>query len=158
SFLPSFSRPMRHRRWTSRRDPSQIDIGLVLWSRDLLRVERRMAKKPVASASDVIGAITRLTEAVEKAFARIEDIANAIGRIEKAIAKNHPASHIIADKRYRPHEAEQFGIKRGILYKHYRHLMRTDEKAHTVFVLGADLLRLNETAPAASTVAIPHRR
>lgn len=114
-----------------------------------------MAKKPVATVSDVIDTLGRLAEAVER-------IEKAIGRIEKAVEKDHPASRIVPDKRYTIPELGDLGFKRGFLYKWHRALMRK-EHGH-IFILGRDVSKINESAPtlapapAASTVAVPRRR
>src|SRR5262249_22657375 len=100
SVIPSFFRPMRTVEASHAQIRAQIDIGLVSWSRDLLRVERRMAKKPVATASDVIDALRALKEEVGRLKEGIEGLAKAVGLIKEAVAKNHPVSHVVPDKRY----------------------------------------------------------
>jgi hypothetical protein len=118
-----------------------------------LHVEKRMAKKPVATASDPFGAIQR----IEATVRRIED---AVARLVKLIEPD-PLPRINPDRRYRIAELEQFGFKPGLLYKRHKDLIRKD--GHLSYMLGRDVLTLNETAPklvgsAPATMTVVHRR
>ena len=123
-----------------------------------------MAKKPVASASEVISGFERVEEAIERAAGRIEGIAKTVSRIEEAIAKLAKTDfvpHIIPDKRYRISELKVFGFTPGFLYKRYKHLIQNDG---TSYILGRNVSKMNESAPtlalapASVAVAVPRRR
>ena len=113
-----------------------------------------MTKKAVATASDLIGAIQRIEASVRRIEMAIARLANLI---EPA-----PLRRINPDRRYRIAELEPFGLKPGLLYKRHKHLIRKD--GHLSYMLGRDVLALNETAPKlagktpTNTAIVPRRR
>ena len=97
-----------------------------------------MTKKAVATAApDLIGAIERIEASVRRVEVAVARLANLI---EPA-----PLLRINPDRRYRIAELERFGLKPGLLYKRHKHLIRKD--GHLSYMLGRDVLTLNETAP-----------
>jgi len=77
----------------------------------------------------------------------VATIAEQIGRDlqQRGGVLDQPMPRINPDRRYQIGELEQYGYKKGRFYKAHKHLIRKDGRKS--YVLGLDLLLLNENAP-----------
>jgi hypothetical protein len=119
-----------------------------------------MDKKQIASTPPPYD-LARILKRFARAFRlHVDDEA-----IDKFARDSEPdlVPRIVPDRRYSLAELEHcFGIKRGRIYKAHKDVIRNEGRS--AFVLGRDVLALNETAPKLvgkapiSTAAVPRRR
>jgi hypothetical protein len=83
------------------------------------------------------------------------DDAVAVEALGREIER-HLTPRINPDRRYRLKELEQFGYKKGRFYKANKHLIKKDGRSS--YVLGRDLLALNDTAPTVVARPVPEQR
>jgi hypothetical protein len=123
-------------------------------------LRKAMEKKQIAN-TPAPHDLTRILKRFASAFG--VDVADeAIENFAKEAAPEL-APRIIPDRRYKIAELEWwFGLKRGRLYKAHKEVIRNEGRS--AFVLGRDVLTLNETAPKlvgkapTSTALLPRRR
>jgi hypothetical protein len=81
-----------------------------------------------------------------------------VARLARQIEHDLKLMPVCPDRRYSLSEIVQYGLgpKKGRFYKSYKHLIKKDGRRS--YVLGRDLLALNDTAPTVVARPVPEQR